>query len=107
MHVQVVTFGLDGITEGEYHESCRGETGAFAQLPGLLAKIWVKDEAANTFGAVYLWRDRGSYEDYIQGEIFRSIVEDPALSDVTSKDFEVYDDLTGATQPGLTLERSA
>ncbi len=103
MHVQVVTFGLDGLTEAEYHEGCRGETGAFAELPGLLAKIWTKDEAESTFGAVYLWRDRESYENYLKGDIFKSIEEDPTLSNVTSKNFDVYEDLTKATQPGLVF----
>jgi hypothetical protein len=101
MYVQVVNFGLNGITEEEYHESCRGETSAFAELSGLLAKIWIKDEASNTFGAVYLWRDQDSYEEYVKGDIFKSIVDDPTLSNVTSKSFEVYDDLTKETQPRL------
>lgn len=103
MHVQVVTFGLKGISEEDYHEGCRSETGPFADLPGLLAKIWIKDEALTTFGAVYLWRDRDAYEKYVKGDIFRSIETDPSLSIVTSRSFEVYEDLTKATQPGLTL----
>jgi hypothetical protein len=103
MQVQVVTFELNGITEEEYHEACRVETDTFAALPGLLAKIWIKDEAANTFGAVYLWRDQDSHAAYVKGDIFKSIVDDPTLSNVTSKSFDVYDDLTKATQPGLTF----
>lgn len=103
MHVQVVAFGLEGVGEEEYHEGCRDETGAFADLPGLITKIWLRSEASNTFGAVYLWRDRESYEEYVKGDIFKSIEDDPSLSNVISRDFDVYEDLTKATQPGLAI----
>lgn len=101
MHVQVVTFGLQGISEEEYHQGCREETGVFADLPGLIAKIWLRDPAAGQYGAVYLWKSREDYEAYVSGEIFRSIQEDPTLSGVTSRDFDVFHDLTSVTQPGL------
>jgi hypothetical protein len=35
--------------------------------------------------------------------VFRSIKEDPTLADVSSRDFEVFEDLTALTQPGMTL----
>ena len=41
MHAQVVTFGLNGITEEQFHEACGAEPQTFANLPGLLAKIWL------------------------------------------------------------------
>lgn len=103
MHVQVVTFGLEGVSEEEYHRGCRAEAGLFAELPGLVAKIWLRDPAAREYGAVYLWASREAYETYVSGEVFRSIQDDPTLSGVTSRDFEVFDDLTALTQPGLTL----
>lgn len=43
-----------GISEEAYHQGCQEETGIFAQLPGLIAKIWLPDSAANQYGAVYL-----------------------------------------------------
>jgi heme-degrading monooxygenase HmoA len=103
MHAQIVTFGLRGITEDEYHDGCEEETGFFAELPGLIAKIWLRNSTANEYGAVYLWADREAYETYVSGEVFRSIKEDPTLADVSSRDFEVFEDLTALTQPGMTL----
>lgn len=105
MHVQVVTFGLKGISEERYHEGCKGETGAFADLPGLLSKIWLRNTETGSYGAVYLWRDKESYQSYLAGEIFKSIQQDPTLTEVRSHDFEVYDDLTKKTQPGLGIVR--
>lgn len=103
MYVQLVTFTLNGPTEEQYHETCRQETGAFADLPGLLAKIWLRDPDSGTFGGLYLWRDRESYRDYIEGDIFRAIQDDPSFDGVTSRGFDHFEDLTKATQPGLTL----
>ena len=105
MHVQVVTFGLKNVTEDEYHEGCKSETGVFATLPGLIAKIWLRNPDANVYGAVYLWADRAAHRAYIEGDVFRSIENDPSLTDVRSEDYEVFDDLTAVTQPGLTLTR--
>lgn len=38
MHVQIVTFGLEGISEDEYHQGCKEATGIFAQLPVALTQ---------------------------------------------------------------------
>lgn len=103
MHVQVVTFNLQGVSGEEYHEGCKGETGVFADLPGLLAKIWLRDPDENVYGAVYLWADREHYEAYVNGEIFKAILEDDSLSGVVSRNFGVYEDLTAQTSPGLSL----
>ena len=103
MHVQIVTFRLEGITEAEYRAGCEAETGVFNELPGLLGKIWIARPETNTYGAVYLWRDRDAYAQYVDGEVFQSILDDESLAGVESADYEVLDDLTRATQPGLTL----
>jgi hypothetical protein len=103
MHVQIVTFGLKEISDSEYQEACRGETSTFAALPGLLSKIWLKNAEANVYGAVYLWRDRESCQRYVEGEIFASIGSDPSLKGVAWQEFEVIEELTRATQPGLAI----
>ena len=36
-------------------------------------------------------------------EVFKSIKNDPTLVNVTSNDFDAFDDLTKATQPVLTI----
>lgn len=103
MHVQVVTFGLNGIDEDQYHAACEAETGIFGQLPGLLAKVWLRDPATGTYGGLYLWRDRDAYERYVAGEVFAGVKDHPALEGVTSVDFGVFSDLTKATQPEVLL----
>lgn len=103
MHVQIVTFGLNGVTEEQFHDFCSGEAATFAALPGLLGKIWLRSPDGSTYGGIYLWRDRAAHDDYVRGEIWRSVAGDPSLAGVKSDDFEVFEDLTKETQPVLTL----
>lgn len=103
MYVQMVTFGLNGVTEEQFHDFCAGEAATFAALPGLLSKIWLRRPDAKTYGGIYLWRDRAAHDDYLRSEVWRSITGDPNLADVQSAGFEVFEDLTKETQPALAL----
>jgi len=66
MHIQVVTFGLKGTTDKRYEQGCQGETATFAKLPGLLAKIWLRNVKSNLYGGIYLWRNR---EEGVPGQV--------------------------------------
>ena len=101
MHAQVVTFELNGITEEQFHEAARADTKIFANLPGLLAKFWLRDPERNTCGGVYIWSDQEAYERYIKGEVFNAIRADQHLKNVDSRDFGVFEDLSSLTTPGL------
>lgn len=101
MHAQVVTFGLEGITEDQFQEASAGLTPTFANLPGLLAKVWLRDPETNTYGGLYLWADQEAYESYIKGEVFNAIKADSNLKDVESRDFGVFEDLSSLTMPKL------
>lgn len=101
MHVQVVTFGLNGITEEQFHGAAGADAKIFANMPGLLAKFWLRDPETNTYGGMYIWADQEAYERYIKGEVFNAIKADQNLKTVESRDFGVFDDLTSTTMPKL------
>ena len=101
MYAQVITFGLNGITEEQFREACGAETATFANLPGLLAKIWLRDPETNTYGGLYLWADQEAYERYITGDVFNAIKADQNLKNVESRDFGVFEDLSSLTMPKL------
>ncbi len=103
MHIQIVTFQLNGVTEDEYRASCEDVVSAFADLPGLVSKMWLRDPRTGTYGGLYLWRDRQSYEQYVTGDIFKNIQDDETLNNVHSRDFELFEQLTSETQPGLAV----
>ena len=101
MHVQLVTFGLNDITEEQFREASGADAPTFANLPGLLAKIWLRDPETNTYGGLYLWADQETYEGYVKGEVFNAIKADQHLANVESRDFGVFDDLSSITMPNL------
>ena len=101
MHAQVITFGLNGITEEQFRDACGADAPTFANLPGLLAKVWLRDPETNTYGGLYLWADQEAYERYIKGEVFNAIRADQDLKNVESRDFGVFGDLSSLTMPRL------
>ena len=104
MHAQVITFGLNGITEEQFREACGADAPTFATLPGLLAKVWLRDPETNTYGGLYLWDDQEAYERYIKGDVFNAIKTDQNLKNVDSRDFGVFDDLSSITMPKLRVD---
>jgi quinol monooxygenase YgiN len=91
MHVQIINFQLKGMTDTEYRKVCDDLAPAFASVPGLMAKVWLADSSANTYGGVYLWRDRKAMEEYCKTELFQSVASHPNLAEITSTDYEVIE----------------
>ncbi len=77
MHVQIITFGLKGLGDEEYRSHCEAIAPAFAQLPGLVSKAWLANAETNTYGGVYLWRDRRSMESYGRSDIYGGCSQTP------------------------------
>jgi heme-degrading monooxygenase HmoA len=97
MHVQIVNFQLDGITEEEFRNICNEVAPAFAELPGLMTKVWLADSASGTYGGVYLWESRNAMEEFQASELFRTVAEHPHLAGITSSDFAVLEGPTEVT----------
>ncbi|WP_018639123.1 YdhR family protein [Parafrankia elaeagni] len=89
MHVQIVTFHLDGLDEASYRNHVDTIAPTFAGLRGLRSKVWLGDTGTNTYGGVYLWDDEASMRAYQNGEIFAGLRANPAMADVVSRDFAV------------------
>jgi heme-degrading monooxygenase HmoA len=98
MHIQIINFQLKDLSEEDYVKSCEQEASAFAELPGLISKVWLADRETNTYGGVYTWRDRQAMENYMKSELFNAVATDPNLVSVTSKDFAVLEGPTRVTR---------
>ena len=109
MHAQVITFGLNGVTEEQFRDAAAADAPTVAKIPGLLAKVWLRDPETNTYGGLYLWADQEAYELYIKGEVFGAIKADQNLKNFDSRDFGVFEDLSSLTMPKLRAveERNA
>ena len=98
MYVQIINFRLQDLSEADYANICDQLAPQYAAVPGLVSKVWLANSAANTFGGVYFWRDRGAMEDYAGTELFRGVATHPNLAEITSTDFEVMEDPTRVTR---------
>ena len=98
MHIQVVTFKLDGIDDAAYQAHAEQNAPAFAALPGLRAKIWLANQQANTYGGIYAFDDVAAMRAYQGGEIFQGLQANPHMIDVTVRDFSVLPGPTKVTR---------
>ncbi len=104
MHVQVVTYRVEDVTDADFVEANKDFAEAMAAVPGLLAKVWLKGpEGEGRYGGLYLWRDREASDAFLAGELWAEVLNDPAMLDVQAADYSVMEELTRATQPGLKV----
>jgi heme-degrading monooxygenase HmoA len=97
MHIQVVNFNLKNMGEGEFRKMCDELAPNFASIPGLISKVWLADPATNTYGGVYTWQDRSSYEAFTKSELFQAVGKHPNLTNITSRAFGVLEGPTRVT----------
>jgi Putative mono-oxygenase ydhR len=100
MHIQVVTFKLDGIDDAAYQAHAEQTAPVLAALPGLRAKIWLASQQANTYGGIYAFDDVAAMKAYQGGKIFQGLQANPHLIDVTVRDFPVLAGPTKVTRGG-------
>ena len=104
MHVQVVTYGLDGMPESDYLDIANELAPNFSAIPGLQAKIWLEDPDRGRYGAVYFWEDKESMERFLRSDLFEGT--NPDFLDVESEGFSILENLTAQTQPVIELVQS-
>jgi heme-degrading monooxygenase HmoA len=97
MHVQIVNFHLEGINEQGYRRLTESVASAFADLPGLVRKTWLADQETNTYGGVYVWRDRQAMEAYKKTDLFKGMLANLYFDDVTVRDFAALENPTRVT----------
>jgi heme-degrading monooxygenase HmoA len=97
MHIQIVNFHLEGPSEGEFRAKCDEIAPLYAELPGLISKVWLANSRTNTYGGIYTWESRAAMEAFAQSELFRAVAANPAFAGVTSTDFDVLEDPTRVT----------
>jgi quinol monooxygenase YgiN len=101
MHVQIITFGLKGVTEEAYAGLCDELAPSYAAVPGLVRKVWLADSENGVFGGVYVWRDRQAMEEFAQTDLFKSVATHPNLDNITSTDYGVLLGPTAVTRGSI------
>ena len=91
MHVLIVNFRLDGISEEQYRGVCDELAPAFAAVDGLESKTWLADSDNGVYGGVYLFRDRDAFAAFAGSDLAAGVANHPNLAEVTMKDFGVLE----------------
>ena len=98
MRIRIVTFGLN-IPADDYTAHAFHIAREFTAWPGLLGKWWLADPASGTFGGVYLFASQRDADRSRGTELFRGMDADPALKDLTVREYDLLDAPTAITAP--------
>lgn len=99
MHIQVINFRLKDLSPAGYAALCDELAPNFAAMPGLLAKVWLADDASGTYGGVYTWRDRAAMD---AANVFAIVQGHPNFADATSRDYGILEGPTRVTHGLVT-----
>ena len=99
MQAQLITYRLSDISQAEYlKQMVEPDAPVVANVPGLISKVWLSDEAKNAFGGFYLWESKTAMEDFMHSQLVKAVVSRPFVRDVSSVDFEVNQDASLITR---------
>ena len=80
---------------------------AFAEVPGCQWKIWLIDEAKKEAGAVYLFKDEVSLENFKASALVASVLSHPALSNFELRERDILKEVSEVTHAPLMAEAMA
>jgi len=103
MQALFVNFNVPGKSLDDVVELLGPLVPAFAELPGMLAKIWLASSGENRYGALYLWRDQEALDNFLASDLWSSVKAHPSLANFDIRPFDVVEDFTKETQPGLVI----
>ena len=102
MEALIVTFTTDA-SEEAFTAAVEGHASVFADVDGLLAKVWIADPERTTYGGIYLFRNRAALDAYRESDLFKSILAEPSFEGTSHRRYQVIEELTAKTQPRIQL----
>ena len=86
----------------EEYENMTSQLGqAFADVPGLIWKIWVIDEEKKEAGAVYLFENDEALQTFKGSALVASVLSHPALSNFDFKEREILTEVSETARAPL------
>jgi len=99
MHAQLITYQLKDISQADYlKQMVEPDAPVLAKVPGLRSKVWLTDEAKNTFGGFYVWESKTAMEDFMHSDLVKAVVSRPFVKNVSSVDFDVNQKASSITR---------
>lgn len=108
MHIVQINYRRPEMPKAEWEARYTEERARqFLEVPGLLWKIWLDGDAERLAGGIYLFADRASAEAYARGPIVARLRNNPDLSDVSVRIFEVRRRMSEITRAPIDFDRLA
>ena len=85
----------------EYQQMASQLGQAFADVPGCSWKIWLIDDAKKEAGAVYLFEDEQSLQNFKASPLVAAVLSNPALSNFDLKERDILTDVSEVTRAPL------
>ena len=86
------------VSGAEYQQAVSPLASKYADVPGLLWKIWLIDEAKQEAGGIYLFDNETSLKSMLESPLAALVTNHPALSGFSVKQFDVMEDVTSITR---------
>lgn len=96
-----VNFSLN-MTIDDYQGLADSLSDTFANLPGLVWKIWLLNETEQEAGGLYLFDSDASMQAYLDGPIVAALKSHPAITNLNVKQFDVMPEVTAASRGPVT-----
>jgi hypothetical protein len=92
-----VNFKLS-VSRSEYEELASSLTQAFAEVPGLVWKIWIMNEIESEAGGIYYFDGPEALQEFLSSQLAADVRNHPAVSEFSAKTFQVMDAATVVTR---------
>ena len=86
------------VSKEEYEGAVSPLANKFANVPGLIWKIWILNEEKSEAGGIYLFENQASVDNYLSGPLAETVTTHPALSNFSIKQFTIMEDNTKVTR---------
>ena len=85
----VINFTAETTPE-QFDSLAREDEPIFAAIDGLIHKNFIFNHEEKTYGGVYMFESKRALKAYMDGDIFKSVVENPEWSDHLVRYYEVH-----------------
>lgn len=97
MHVSVFEYEITGMEAADWARVCEELATAFAQVPGLVSKVWLKG-ADGRYGGVYVWNSEEAYRTFLESALAAALASHPNVDALTMRDWAVDEQPTAVTR---------
>lgn len=98
MEILIINFSLDGMDEAAYRRLCDEVAPAFAEVPGLVSKVWLADSTEGVYGGVYTFNGSAAVDAFMASALFAEVGATPGLAGISVRRFGVLHEPTSVTR---------